>query len=153
VQCYFAFCRLVRQGREQLVFPTVLARFAIRRYRSGRQASGGTSQRSLGWPLNGKRKGCVPASRIVLKGSNWQETLVEDRKTPIPDQVSFRVDFPEWLSRLSPSQRKVAEMFAAGDRLADVAQALEVSPSWISQMRKKLRIDWEEYHQEVTANR
>lgn len=150
VQSFFAFSRLVRQGRMEEVFPTVLVRFAVRRYRTGRRASGPVSQRDLS--LDNIRKTDRRGRRDSTKPrrcGRWREMLVEDRRTPIPDQVSFRVDFPAWLSRLSPHQRRVAEMFAAGDRLADVARGLDVSKPRVSQIRQKLHDAWQEFQQEM----
>jgi len=40
---------------------------------------------------------------------------VEDYQTPVPDQVCFRIDFPEWLSRLPNRDRRVAEALANGE--------------------------------------
>ncbi len=38
----------------------------------------------------------------------WRQAVVENHRTPVFQQVRFRIDFPAWLARLSPKQRKVA---------------------------------------------
>lgn len=145
-QCYFTFGRMAREGGQDRVFPTVLARFAIRRYRSGRRASGTVTKQDSGLAITERDDGDQVRGRSHCRSSRWWEFLVEDRRTPVPDQVSLRVDFPAWLSQLSLCQRRVAEMFVSGDRPVEVARAMRVSPARISQIRKGLREDWEKFH-------
>lgn len=151
VQCYFAFIRLLRQGKGERAFPSVLARFAIRRYRAGRRASGAVAGRgptleTIQKPDHRRRLG--PQERRIVR---WREMLMEDRRTPIPDQVSFRVDFPEWLKRLTHNQRRCAELLANGHQGQEVAQQLRMTPARISQVRRELRAEWERFHGEVAV--
>lgn len=148
VQCYFAFCRLTRQGREEQAYPTVLARFAIRRYRAGRRAAGVVSARDASPQLiqcqavsGGRRE--IPRRRI-----RWREMITEDRRTPIPEQVSFRLDFPAWLQRLSPDNRRCAILLARGYRGTEVARKLRVTTARISQVRRELHGNWLRFQSE-----
>jgi hypothetical protein len=86
-QAFVLFVRLMRRRRAELVFPTIIARFAIARVRDGR---------TLGTSLN---------SRDVSF-----------------DQVCFRIDFPEWLARLSRRNRRIAESLACGNSTNHVAR-------------------------------
>jgi len=149
VQCYFAFVRIVRQGKADRIFPTVLARFAIRRYRTGRRASGTVAKRDLTLQTLQSHNKPQGTECQVPRFVRWQEMLTEDRRTPIPDQVSFRVDFPEWLSRLSQDRRRCVELLAEGYQGQEVARRLQITNSRVSQVRKELRDDWARFHGEV----
>ena len=39
------------------------------------------------------------------------EAIVEDPRTPVPDQVAFRIDFPKWLDGMPRRNRKIAAAF------------------------------------------
>jgi hypothetical protein len=72
--------------------------------------------------------------------------MVEDTRTPVPDQASFRIDFPAWLSGLGSRRRAVAESLAASYSTAEVAQEHGISPGRVSQLRRELQEAWEQFH-------
>ena len=78
----------------------------------------------------------------------WLEAVVEDRRTPVPDQVWFRVDFPAWLETLPGRERQVAESLMLGQTTGEVAQEAGVSPSRVSQLRRELEASWFGFHGE-----
>ena len=78
----------------------------------------------------------------------WLEAVVQDHRTPVIDQVWFRIDSPEWLSRLAERQRQIAEALAAGSRTGEVAKEYGVSAGRISQMRREFEDSWDELHGE-----
>jgi hypothetical protein len=71
--------------------------------------------------------------------------LVDNRRTPVPDQAAFRIDFPSWLSTLSARDRRIVSDLAAGERTGDVARKFDVSAGRISQMRGQLKESWEAF--------
>ena len=101
------------------------------------QIKGGFRLRHLGTP----REYC----------GGWKEQLVENARTPVADQVAFRLDFLAWLSGLSARDRKIVNELAVGERPGDVASQFCVSPARISQIRGELRESWEEYTDDETA--
>lgn len=147
-QAFVIFVRLMKRGRPELIFPTVLAGFAIRRVRGGR---------TLGTPLNShdvmsafaqrKRKFVVGRLDGYDRGEQrWLEAVVLDYQTPIPDQVAFRIDYPAWLSRLNARKRRIAKSLADGHSTAAVAKRFHLSPARISQVRRELHASWEQFH-------
>lgn len=148
VQCFFVFHRMLRRGEGTRVFPTVLARYAILRYRSGRRAMGCEPREGLSASAEPGRGASSEPVRRSQRGG-WQDSLIEDRRTPVPDQVCFRIDFPEWLQRLPRQDRRLAELFVAGLPATEVAKQLEVTPARVSQIRKALREDWKRYQGEL----
>jgi FixJ family two-component response regulator len=70
------------------------------------------------------------------------EAVVEDRRTPVPDQVWLRVDFPAWLETLPRRERQVAESLMLGKTNGEVAREAGVSPSRVSRLRRELEASW-----------
>ncbi len=139
-----AYRRLHERGELQRAFPTALARFAIAQYHAGRRV--GSSHRSGdiyarrtrvcsggGWPHSESESST---------GRAWQEALVDNRRTSVPAQVAFRVDFPRWLGRLAPRDRQAAERLSLGYSTREVAGELQLSPGRISQLRRELAESW-----------
>ena len=75
----------------------------------------------------------------------WKEQLVDNLRTPVPDQAAFRIDFPEWRCTLSTRDQRIVDDLAAGERTSDVARKFGVSDSRISQMRGQLKKSWEAF--------
>ena len=73
--------------------------------------------------------------------------MVEDDRTPVPDQVAFRLDFPAWLASLSERDREVAEEMAAGETTKDLARRFRISPARVSQLRTEFKDKWESFHE------
>jgi DNA-directed RNA polymerase specialized sigma24 family protein len=147
-QAFLGFVVLMTRGRPELIFPTVLARYAIGRVRQGR---------TFGSPLNScdvlsrpaQRRRGFAVQRLDQYDSDagaWFEAIVEDTRTPVVDQAAFRVDFPAWLERLSRRNRRIAESLAYGHTTKAVARKFRVTPGRISQLRRELHASWEEFH-------
>ena len=101
-----AFVRLVRLGKANQAFPTVLAHFAISQFRDGRRVG---NRLRIGEVLSSyaqRRKDFLVErlDRFDRETDEWAEAIVEDRRTPVPDQVAFRIDFPKWLTLLKQTQ-------------------------------------------------
>lgn len=146
-----AFAKLVHRGRSDAAFPTVLARFAIAQVRAGRQVGSSLNVRDVLSRYAQQKKRFVVESldRKDRENETWMEAVVEDPHTPVFEQVWFRIDFPEWLSRLVPRKRRVAEALALGHSTQDVAKRIGMSPARVSQLRRELHESWLEFHGEL----
>jgi hypothetical protein len=145
-----AFARLVKQGRTEKAFPTVLARYAIAQVREGRQVGSSWNVRDvLSRRAQHQKRFTVERLDRWEWDDRWSEAILEDPRTPVFDQVWFRIDFPEWLSRLSFRDRRVAESLAMGDTTRHVAQRFNVSAGRISQLRRELHDSWQRFHGEI----
>lgn len=146
-----AYRRLAAQGRTDRAFFSTLARFAVRQVNDCRRV--GTSQniRDASSEL-ARRKGRVVLERLDRfdkQTEEWEEAIIEDSHTPVFDQVWFRIDFPAWLARLRPRDRKIAKSLAVGNATGEVAKQFDISAGRVSQLRRELYASWREFHGET----
>ena len=150
-----AYVRLYQQGRVALAYPTVLAKYGVAQVRDGRRVG---AKLNIKDPLSRycqQRKGVVVERLDVFdeEENAWAEAVVQDTRTAtVPDIVSFRVDFADWLASLSRRDRRIAECLAIGNRTSDVAERFDVSPGRISQLRRELNTNWREFTGEMDGN-
>lgn len=145
--CFVAYARLVERDKEDLAYPTVLAMFAIKQIKDGRRVGKKTNVRDV-YDQHAQIKGGFQLKHLGAPrdhSGGWKEQLVENDRTPVADQVAFRLDFPAWLSGLSARDRRIVNALAMGERPSDVARRFGVSPGRISQLRSQLRQSWEEF--------
>ena len=139
-----ACARLVQRGCPERVFPTVLARFAVAQVRVGRQVGTRLNMRDVLSPYARKRKGIVVErlDRFDRSDGEWRECVLQDPRTPVFDQVQFRIDFPDWLSQLSRRDRRLAEWLALGNGTGQTARRFHISAGRVSQLRLEFYDSW-----------
>src|SRR6266481_2354156 len=143
---FIMFRRLVELRKMHLAYPTVLAWYAVRRIRTGRQVGMRQNAKDVLSTFAQHQKG-FSVQPLVQSGQRggWQEIVVEHRKSSPADVAGFRVDFSEWLCRLRPRARAIALDLAAGNPAMDTARRFGVSRPRISQVRKQLEASWNEF--------
>ena len=147
---YCAFHRLVQLGKADLAYATPLVRFAVAQYWSGRRAATPMNSSDVLSPITAHRKRVrVFSFTAEDREDEWAETLVDNSRSPIPDQAAFRVDFPIWLSRLNDRDRRLAEFLVVGNSTCEAAEQFGLSWGRVSQLRGTLRKDWQSFHGEV----
>jgi len=72
----------------------------------------------------------------------FEERLRDNTVTPIPDQVSFRLDFPAWLKTRTERDRRVVQDLMLGERTGDVADKHGLTAGRVSQLRRDFMEDW-----------
>ena len=83
---------------------------------------------------------------ITLAGNPLEEALQDNRRSPVPDQAAFRLDFPFWLKRrLSQRNRQIAEDMALGHGTRALSRKHGVTASRVSQLRREFHDDWQRY--------
>ncbi|MGE0605940.1 MAG: hypothetical protein AB7O62_02360 [Pirellulales bacterium] len=142
-----AYQRLARQGRTHLAFPSALARFAATQVRDGRLVGSGQNSRDVLSRRAQRRKQfqVERLDRFENEENEWLEAVVEDPHTSVFEQVCFRVDFPDWLNRLTPRNRRVAEFLALSHSTSAAARHFRISPGRVSQIRRELYVSWQEF--------
>jgi hypothetical protein len=139
------FVRLANKGKDAREFPSALATYAAKAVKSGRRVCGQEKARDALSPLAQQRRSFAVASlprRSTLSGNPLSEALADNTRSPVPDQVHFRIDFPEWLVRLGDRKRRIAEDMAMGHRTQDLATMHKITQARISQLRREFHDGW-----------
>jgi hypothetical protein len=152
------FVRLVEQGKDPLAFPVALASYAARAVKCGRRLCGQLKGKDVLSPLAQQRHGFAveplphsvastheerySAVRGQRQQDAFEERLRDNTQTPVPEQVSFRIDFPDWLTTLTPRERRLVGAMADSERTLDLSKRFDLSPARISQLRRELHNDW-----------
>jgi hypothetical protein len=140
-----AYVRLFQSGKADLAYPTVLARYAVAQVNAGRKVGNRLNVREVLSKYAQRQKGIIVErlDHFDDEENVWKEAVVQDTKTaPVPEIVSFRVDFSDWLHRLTRRDRRIAESLALGNRTGEVAGQFKVTAARISQLRRELATSW-----------
>lgn len=142
-----AYKRLFDLGKVDLAYPSALARYGVAQCRNGRQVGGHVRSRDVLSDYGRRKRGrkVVRLDHQDPYTGQWREAVVEDHRTPVPDQAAFRIDFPRWLGKHPARQRRIAMALAAGERTKDVARKFCMSPARISQLRREFEDSWREF--------
>jgi hypothetical protein len=142
------FRRLAAKGKSVDEFKAAFATIAARHVRSGRRLCGMEKAKDAMSPLAQQRRGFTVGSlprHSLLKSNILDDALVDNTQTEVPEQVAFRVDFPEWLSTWARKDRKLIDELMLGGRTKDVAEKVKLTPARISQKRREYLADWERF--------
>ena len=144
------YLRLAKLNKLDLAYPAVLARFGVARVKDRRQVATRLNTNDVLSPYAQRRKGFHVGrlDHFDLDEAKWREVLVEDHRTPVPDQAAFRIDFPAWLETQPLRKRRIAKALAVGHSAGEVARGLAVSPARVSQLRRELDRSWQRFHGE-----
>jgi hypothetical protein len=152
--CWKWFVRLVERGKDPTAFVSALATFAARAVNSGRRVCGQERARDVLSPSAQKRHGFV-VERLpdcsTLAGTSLEEALIENTATPVPEQVSFRLDFPQWRLSRCHRDRAMIDRMILGERTLDLSKQFGVSPARVSQLRREFHTDWRHYCGELPS--
>jgi hypothetical protein len=138
------FLRLAERGKDASAYPSALAAYAARAVRAGRRLCGRERGKDALSP-RARRHGFVvhglPGGRTP-PGGPLDEALRDNTRTPVPDQASFRCDFPAWLATRTERDRQLIGDLMLGERTLDAARKRGLSPGRVSQLRRRFMEDW-----------
>ena len=137
--------RLTQRGVDVTRFVSVLAVYAARAVRSGRRVCGQEKARDVLSSVAQRRHGFVVSSLPevnTLDGNAWDEALLDNTQTEVPEQVCFRLDFPRWRLSRAERDRRLIDRLMVGERTQDVARRFGLTPSRVSQLRREFAEDW-----------
>jgi hypothetical protein len=145
--CWQSFCGLAARRRADKAYPSPLAVFAARQARSGRRVGSKLNIRDISSPYAQLMKGIrlERLDRFDTDTEEWMEVIVEDRRATPAHVAQVRIDFADWLHRLSRRRRRIAEVLATGESTGAAARRFHVSASRISQLRCELANSWREF--------
>jgi hypothetical protein len=143
VHCLLAYARLHEQSRTHVATPASLAFYSARHVRRGRPAAGRMNCKE---PLS--RYGQF-SNDIKVERDQWIDTLVLDKRAPVPDQVAAKLDVGAWWGTLTKRMKEIAKDLAFGCSTSEVAAKHGVSAGRISQLRRTLEESWATFQQEA----
>jgi hypothetical protein len=139
------FVRLVQRGKVPEAFITVLADFAARAVSSGRRLCGQEKVNEVLSSVAQRRHGFT-VQRLHPSGgrpdSSWDDALKDNTRTPVLDQVIFRVDFRAWRGTRTKRDQRIIDRLLRSERTGTVAQIFGISPGRIAQLRRQFHADW-----------
>jgi len=146
--CFKWWRRLLERQKNPMAFVSTLATYACRAVRSGRRLCGQLRPRDVHSERARQEHGFTVSSIpqiSTLNANPLSEALTDNTVSPIPDQVQFRCDFPEWLGSHSRRDRKIAVEMAKGERTKVLARRFKLSPARVSQLRRAFHDDWQRF--------
>src|SRR5262245_59440450 len=145
-------------------FVGALARYAARAVRCGKRLTGQEKAKDVLSSLAQRRHGftvaSLPASTCqsfekvysTVRGQEdmdgWEERLHDNTVTPVPDQVSFRLAYPQFVRSLGRRDRRMAHFLSLGNSAKEAARKFKVSPGRVTQLRQGWCRAWYALHGE-----
>jgi hypothetical protein len=142
--CLCAYRRLSERDELQRAFASVLVRYAVAKYYRGRRLGTVQCSRDV-YSTRARKEAGIEIRSLGAPGEQlggWMECLTDNRRTPVPDQAHFRIEFPRWLRTQTRRNRQIAEQLSMGCSTAEVASRFKVSSGRISQIRRELYDSW-----------
>jgi hypothetical protein len=146
---------------------STLADYAVRHVRSGRGLCGQErakdvfscrAQRTKGFQVERLPSSTCQSQEVFYGDPHGQdhmdafeERLQDNTRSPVPDQAAFRIDYPDWLSRLGERNRAIAEDMTLDLSTKELASRHKVTPGRISQLRREFHADWQRFCGDVSA--
>jgi len=149
---YVAFTRLIERGLQSVIYPTVLAKYAVRQVRDGRRVG---SRQNI-WDVmtphpHSRKRFTIESLDRHLAGGQWCDRLLWDRHATPAELVAWKLDFSAWLLRLTPIKRRIALRLAMGDTPSEAASHFRLSRARVSQIRRELQAEWNAFQGEPAA--
>lgn len=147
------FVRLVERGMVELAYVTPLSEFATRQVAFGRRLGTPLNKRDVTSAYCQHRTGVFVQrlDRYDKRQAEWQQMAVEDKQTTPAELAAFRIDFPDWLSRHTERNRRIALDLAVGNSTTEVARQHGLSLGRISQLRRQFAESWQQFHAGTVA--
>jgi len=155
------FVRLMQRGKDPNTFRFNFCRFAAFAVKSGRRLCrmerpndvlSDRAQRERGFKVESLPVSSRTAHENLYakvhgqrEHDAYEERLKDNTVSPIPDQVAFRLDFPQWLLTWDQRNRRIIKDMAQDERTLDLAQKYGCCPARISQKRTEYKHDWERF--------
>lgn len=140
--------RLYERGRDPTQFVARIADFAARAVNSGRRVADQESPKDVLSRTAQKSKGfcCTKLPDFSTLSTNpLAEALTDNTQSEVPEQVAFRVDFPNWILTYPERNREVIFEMMLKRTTTELARKFKLSQGRISQLRLEFSQDWNLY--------
>jgi hypothetical protein len=142
------FVRMANKGKDATQFASVLASYAAKAVKSGRKVCGMEKAKDAMNERTQMKRGFVVGKLpdfSTLNTNPLAEALADNTRSPVPDQVAFRADFPAWQRTRTRRDRRLIREMAMGERTLDLAKRFKLSPARVSQLRNDFHSDWQRF--------
>jgi hypothetical protein len=155
------FLRLAQRGKDALEFLATFNDFLVRAVSNGRRLMGTEKAKDAMCVRTQKRRGFkvepLPAATRASYDSLYstvhgqrehdafEERLCDNTLTPVPDQAAFRIDWSAWRQTQTERDCRIIDDLMAGERTLDVSRKHGLSAARVSQLRRQLHDDWQEF--------
>lgn len=145
--CVCAYRRLYERNEPQRAYASVLVRYAVALYYNGRRVGTPQNSRDLYSAQTRLKAGLHDHSFGTPRDqrAEWMECLVDNRRTPVPDQAHFRIEFARWLRTQTKRNREIVKTLSLGHSTREVACTFHISPGRVSQLRREFYDSWNEF--------
>jgi len=146
--CWKWYIGLSRKGRSPAEYLYTFATLAARAALSGRRLCGCEKARDAMSPLCQRTRSFTVSplpDTTGMVGNVFDEALIDNTQTPVPDQVQFRLDFPRWRASLGERCRVLMDAMVEGHRTNELATVFGVTQARISQVRRELHDGWQSF--------
>lgn len=147
---FVTFVALVRRGKMDLAYGSVLGRLAAAQFKDGRRVGNSLCCHEVLSPYAQRLKHfkCESLDHRDKDDQNeWCEVLVEDKTAGPFDIVRTKLDFDAWLHSLPRRDRKVAQYLSVGNRTSEAAVKFGLSEGRISQLRRSLEKSFHDFNE------
>jgi hypothetical protein len=148
--CLCVYRRLYKRNELHRAFASPLVRYAVAQYHVGRRVGTSWCARDV-YSTRARRDGGIEIHSLGTSSEQreeWLDCLTDNRRTPVPDQAHFRLEFPRWLGTQTNRNRQIAETLAFGYSTGEVARKFNISSGRVSQIRRELYESWNEFNGE-----
>jgi hypothetical protein len=158
------FLRLTERGKNVNDFIITFCRLVVRAVKAGRQVCGMYRSKDILNPLAQRRFRfqverlpqsirCSADSPSHPNEGHQQDALAERLQdntiTPVPDQVIFRIDWPQFFQTLSPRDRGLTHFLGMGHSNKMAARKFKLSPGRVTQLRQQWCRQWRIFQGDV----
>lgn len=146
-----AYVRLVELDKTKIAYASALARYGVSQVRTGRKVGGKLNVKDVTSEYAQQKKGIKVErlDRYDQDEQGWREIVVEDRHAGPAEVAATKIDFDDWLKRLTSKQRRIAGMLALGETTRAVATKVGLTDGRVSQIRRELMEAWEDFTAEA----
>jgi hypothetical protein len=144
------FVSLMLRGKDPKEFLVMFNKRLTQHIKSGRRVTGNEkpddvmssrAQQRHSFTVQG-----LPSYESSEKDNEGLDALIDNTRTPPPDQAAFRIDFPAWVRRHPERKRNIIRDLMMSEKTRDVARKYGTTPGRISQLRRELCQDWNRFH-------
>ena len=148
------FVRLTKRGKDVSVFIIRFCRFVAYAVKAGRRLCGHEKPKDVMSPVAQQNHGFTVnrmPDHSPGQDNPLAEALHENMVSAVPDQVAFRIDFPEWRKSYWERDRRIIDDLMMGERTLDLSRKYGCCPARISQKREQFKEEWDRYCGELAA--